>query len=58
LHVLDSEKLADFVRQGQLYERPVRIYDKGMSLFRGYVISGSLSEHNNRKPQAHTLTSP
>jgi len=57
LHVLNSEKLADFYRQGQLYERPVRIHDKGMSLFRGYVISGSLSEHYNRKPQAHTLTS-
>src|SRR5277367_4854263 len=57
LHVFDSEKLTDFNRQGQLYERPVRIHDQSMRFFRGYISSGSLSEHNNRKPQAHALAS-
>jgi hypothetical protein len=48
LSVLDSEKLANFDRQGQLDKRSVRIHDESVSLFRGNVCSGFFSKHNDR----------
>lgn len=57
LCVFDSEKLADFYRQGQLYKRSVRIHDEGMSFFRSHIASGSFSEHQDRQPKADTLAS-
>jgi hypothetical protein len=43
LRVFDSEELAKFHCQGQLYKRSMRIHDQSMSLFRGHIRSGSLS---------------
>jgi len=57
LHILDSEKLAHFHSQRQLYKRSVRVHDQRMGLFRGYVGSGAFSEHHDRQSEAHTLTS-
>lgn len=53
--VLDSQKLADLDRQGQLDERAVRIHNERLRFFRGHVRPGSFSKHNDRELETDAL---